>query len=485
MNNSKDYQAPLSDAHHYTVTVKRDNFIKLFTNEQSVDAFMATHLYGAMTNLGEELSPDDIDDFLNTSQSAMNVSFVRKVKRYNQQAEKVKKLSNFETYIALIKGYCVLSVLLIPKAFSNGGWGISAIFLVTSGYFSLMACLKLVDVGLQLNLYSYPLAVEKALGKNARIFIDIAISLTQFSFAISHVTFLIEASKNTVDTLSGGESAVLMYAMIVLVIYTMLSLVRNLAVFSFTFLIGTCLIIITCIFVAIVATGRMISETEIPSGIVFINTSGMMNTLGFTIYCYEGIGIVMPVLATSQNPQDFKRMVTYAYVTLIVFFISFAEVCYFAWGDSLDPYVTENLNSDNVAVILIKFAYSLNLVCSYPICIFPTNIAIENWLCSCLKQNPKSLYWAQNFSRLFVTAAAIFMAIVLASKVDKFLGLVGSLLCAPLAMTFPALLHMKVVKNASSGTKAFNVFLLILSLLIFVFCTLQSVLTWNDESVGH
>lgn len=88
------------------------------------------------------------------------------------------KLSNFETYIALMKGYCVLSMLLVPRAFSNGGWGASAILLMASGYLSLIACLKLVDTGLTLNLYSYPLAVEKALGKKARWVVDVAICLT-------------------------------------------------------------------------------------------------------------------------------------------------------------------------------------------------------------------------------------------------------------------------------------------------------------------
>ena len=82
-NSQADYQAPLSDANYYRVSVKRDNFIQLFTKTQNVDAFVATHLYGAMSNLGEELNPNDLDDFLSTSQGAMNVSFVRKVKRYH------------------------------------------------------------------------------------------------------------------------------------------------------------------------------------------------------------------------------------------------------------------------------------------------------------------------------------------------------------------------------------------------------------------
>ena len=108
-------------------------------------------------------------------------------------------MSPFQTYIALIKGYCVLGVLLGPKAFLNGGWGISNIFMITSGALSLYATLKLVDVGLATKLYSYPLAVERILGKKWRFVLEIAIAMTQFSFAISHGSFIINSFKGTID----------------------------------------------------------------------------------------------------------------------------------------------------------------------------------------------------------------------------------------------------------------------------------------------
>lgn len=99
-----------------------------------------------------------------------------------------------------------------------------------------------------------------------------------------------------------------------------------------------------------------------------------MSTLGFSIYTYEGIGIVMPVLATSEKPERFKEMLIYAFITLVFIFIAFSELCYIAWGSNDDqPIITEMLPEDNVGVILIKFLFSLNLVCSFPIVIFPAN----------------------------------------------------------------------------------------------------------------
>ena len=133
------------------------------------------------------------------------------MKRYERKRENVKKLTQFESYIALLKGYSVLSIMFLPKAFLDGGWLASAGFLTCSGILSCIGCCFLVDTGLRYNIYSYPLVVEKVLGKRARVFLDIAIALTQISIVISHATFLIESCKVTIDTLFGTQTSTLTY----------------------------------------------------------------------------------------------------------------------------------------------------------------------------------------------------------------------------------------------------------------------------------
>lgn len=39
----------------------------------------------------------------------------------------------FETYIAVIKGYCALMILVLPRSFANGGYVLSPIVLTISG----------------------------------------------------------------------------------------------------------------------------------------------------------------------------------------------------------------------------------------------------------------------------------------------------------------------------------------------------------------
>mmetsp|Transcript_28543 Transcript_28543/g.20626 ORF Transcript_28543/g.20626 Transcript_28543/m.20626 type:complete len:89 (+) Transcript_28543:677-943(+) len=87
-------------------------------------------------------------------------------------------LSPFETYIALIKGYCAMTILMLPKAFANGGWMASSIFLVVSGIVTTMCAIKLAESGLKLGIYSYSLIVEKTFGNVGKILLEIMIVLT-------------------------------------------------------------------------------------------------------------------------------------------------------------------------------------------------------------------------------------------------------------------------------------------------------------------
>ena len=87
-------------------------------------------------------------------------------------------MTPFETYIALLKGYCTLSVILIPKAFFHGGWLASALFELGSAVLTTICAIKLVQAGLLLKIYSYQLIVEKAFGSTGRTALEFMIALT-------------------------------------------------------------------------------------------------------------------------------------------------------------------------------------------------------------------------------------------------------------------------------------------------------------------
>ena len=64
-------------------------------------------------------------------------------------------------------------------------------------------------------------------------------------------------------------------------------------------MIGNLLVLTTACFVTGYAS-KLLGDDGFGPGIVFFNEKGFVSTLGITIYCYEGIGIVMPVMAASE-----------------------------------------------------------------------------------------------------------------------------------------------------------------------------------------
>jgi solute carrier family 36 (proton-coupled amino acid transporter) len=197
--------------------------------------------------------------------------------------------------------------------------------------------------------------------------------------------------------------------------------------------------------------------------------TGFLTTVGFCIYAFEGIGVVMPIMQSSAEPKRFINLLYAAIATLTTIYIFFSVFCYCAYGYNLQPIVTENLPPAAATTIAIKFLFCLNLIFTYSITIAPANKILEHWLFSkCVPKNKR--YWPVNFSRFFLCLIVIYIGLELASKIEKFLGLLGALCCAPLALTLPALLHYKALARTRSE-KLFDLVLMIISMFILFFCT--------------
>ena len=66
-----------------------------------------------------------------------------------------------------------------------------------------------------------------------------------------------------------------------------------------------------------------------------MNYSLFCNMVGFSIYCYEGIGVVMPIMATCDCPERFPTLLAYAVSLLTLIYICFGEFCYYTFGSNL------------------------------------------------------------------------------------------------------------------------------------------------------
>ena len=130
--------------------------ISLFLQGNEVDQYIVTHLYG---EIGKQVDTNNqtlngsilLADIMSESfmqvmnnRSTLDRSLIVKQRIAKKNTTNIKKMNAFETYIALVKGYCCVVILFIPKAFTNGGWLWGNVCILISAWFTTMCARKLV-----------------------------------------------------------------------------------------------------------------------------------------------------------------------------------------------------------------------------------------------------------------------------------------------------------------------------------------------------
>jgi proton-coupled amino acid transporter len=104
------------------------------------------------------------------------------------------------------------------------------------------------------------------------------------------------------------------------------------------------------------------------------------------VFAYEGIGIILPVMEMTAEPENYFKVVFAVITTVLVVCLTFGELCYIVYGTLLEnqPIILNMLpftpTYNNVITALIKVIFCINLVFSYPLVIYPANLIIESYL---------------------------------------------------------------------------------------------------------
>ena len=141
-----------------------------------------------------------------------------------------------------------------------------------------------------------------------------------------------------------------------------------------------------------------------------------------------------------------------------------------AYGNIQAQIITEALPYDDLAVRLVVLAYVMVIIFTYPISIYPTNKAFEHYTVDKYTTSKSDTrYWAKNFSRFIICLTAAYAGIEMQKVLDKFLGLVGAITCAPLALILPCACHVKMIANTTEE-KLQDIALIFISFLAMIFC---------------
>lgn len=171
------------------------------------------------------------------------------------------------------------------------------------------------------------------------------IAVSQFSFTIIGIAFCSTSLRDTISFMVQGSSQpsldttphfgdvsyIWTWGVSLLVLLSLLAWVRNIANFSFTFLFAN-VAMFTVVLCIMIYSMVHIYNQGLAEHLQLVNTSNMWSMVGFSIFTYEGIGILMPVMQACECPEKFDQILVAAIMTLTVAYIIFGNVCYMAFG---------------------------------------------------------------------------------------------------------------------------------------------------------
>lgn len=109
--------------------------------------------------------------------------------------------------------------------------------------------------------------------------------------------------------------------------------------------------------------------------------SNLISILGFSIFAFEGVGVVLPISEITADPDQFPKIMVAVFATIIIGYIVFGFACLEFYGDHLDNQaLITSLFPNTFIAWLVRLAFSLNLIFSYPLVLYPAHNIIEFYL---------------------------------------------------------------------------------------------------------
>ena len=142
-----------------------------------------------------------------------------------------------------------------------------------------------------------------------------------------------------------------------------------------------------------------------------------------------------------QHPSKFPPVLAGVMVIITVIFVGIGALSYAAFGSSTKTVVLLNLPQDDKFVNAVQLLYSLAILLSTPLQLFPAIRIMESELFSRSGKHNRYIKWKKNIFRFFLVVCCALIAWGGAGDLDKFVSLVGSFACVPLVYVYPVSLQ--------------------------------------------
>lgn len=394
------------------------------------DEYFSSDAYDDATTDAEEGRSDDGWG----EDSALLTPGKRKRKRKQREAGKG---TPFGAALLLLKSFVGTGVLFLPRAFYNGGMGFSFLILLVLAGLSYYCFILLVNVRSKVPV-SYGDMGVKICGPGFRSMINFSLVISQIGFASAYIVFVSENLQAFILAVSHCRTSWNIYWFIIIqtLIFLPISLYRNINNIQKLALIADLFIVLGLIYIYYYDIKTIIERPSI-GDIANFNGSSWTLLIGTAIFTFEGVGLVIPIQSGMREPEKFPKVLASVMIIISVVFMSAGALSYAAYGSQTKTVILLNMPQDDKLVNGVQFLYSIAILMSTPLQIYPAiEITSQQLFSKTGKYNPY-VKWKKNVFRFFMVLLCAAVAWAGADDLDKFVSLVGSFACIPLVYIYP------------------------------------------------
>lgn len=343
--------------------------------------------------------------------------------------------------LLLLKSFVGTGILFLPRAFLNGGMLFSSMVLLGVSILSYYAFILLVNTRMKIE-GSFGDIGGILYGKHMRRIILGSIVLSQLGFVAAYIVFVSQNLQAFVLAVSKCVTFIDIKYMVLLqlVIFLPLSLIRDISKLGFTALIADAFILLGLLYIYYYDISTLVDQGGI-SDVVSFNPVNWSMFIGTAIFTYEGIGLIIPIQESMKQPNRFPGVLAGVMVVITFIFLSAGALSYAAYGSATKTVILLNLPQDDKFVNVVQFLYSLAILLSTPLQLFPAIRIMENELFTRSGKYNPYIKWQKNGFRFFLVMVCAVIAWCGANDLDKFVSLVGSFACVPLIYVYPVCPH--------------------------------------------
>jgi len=251
-----------------------------------------------------------------------------------------------------------------------------------------------------------------------------------------------------------------------------MALIRNLAKLSTTALVADVFILAGLVYIFGSEFG-LIAQRGIAKVELF-NPKDFPLLIGTAVFSFEGIGLVVPITDSMREPHKFPMVLSGVMIFLLFLFGGAGALSYLTFGPDINTVVIKNFDSSSRLTQAVQFLYSLAILLSVPLQLFPAVRIMENGLFTRSGKLDWNVKWRKNTFRFFVVMGCTAISWAGAKDLDKFVAFVGSFACVPLCYVYPAMLHYKACARTWKQ-KAADIALGVFGVVAAVYTTAQTI----------